>query len=99
MASHVPRPCIMAQPRVRLKSLAEEQWVMLARQAAPAYFDLLVNICRTQGFSSVLHEVRSVTSQIAFPRGLRPGRGAGARVHAASWRPSTWRRCAKERSW
>lgn len=73
---------LAAQPRVRLKSLAEEQWVMPARQVAPAYFDLLVNICRTQGFSPrVLHEVRSVTSQIAYV-----GCGQGVALVPASMR-------------
>ncbi len=55
------------QPRVRLRSLAEEQLVMSSRQVSPAYFDMLINVCRTHGFAPrVLHEVRSVTSQIAY---------------------------------
>ncbi|MCD0501868.1 LysR substrate-binding domain-containing protein [Bordetella petrii] len=58
---------LAAQPRVRLKSLAAEQLVMSSRQVSPVYFDMLANVCRTHGFAPrVLHEVRSVTSQIAY---------------------------------
>ena len=54
-------------PRIRLKSLSNEPLVMSSRQVSPVYFDLLTNVCRTHGFAPrVLHEVRSVTSQIAY---------------------------------
>jgi DNA-binding transcriptional LysR family regulator len=54
-------------PRVRLQSLAGEQWVMSARQVSPTYFDMLTSVCRAHGFTPrVMHEVRSVTSQIAY---------------------------------
>lgn len=73
---------LAAQTRVRLKSLAEEQWVMAARQVSPVYFDLLINACRAQGFSPrVLHEVRSVASQVAYV-----GCGQGVALVPASMR-------------
>ncbi|GEQ78115.1 LysR family transcriptional regulator [Comamonas testosteroni] len=54
-------------PRVRLQSLATEHLVMSARQVSPVYFDMLTSVCRSHGFTPrVLHEVRSVTSQIAY---------------------------------
>lgn len=58
---------LAALPRVRLQSLAGEQWVMSARQVSPTYFDMLTSVCRAHGFTPrVMHEVRSVTSQIAY---------------------------------
>lgn len=58
---------LAAQPRIRLKSLGTEQLVMFSRQVSPMYFDMLTGICRSHGFTPrVLHEVRSVTSQIAY---------------------------------
>jgi len=58
---------LAARSRVSLASLASEPLVMFARKVSPVYFDNLVATCRTNGFSPrVLHEVRSVASQIAF---------------------------------
>jgi DNA-binding transcriptional LysR family regulator len=58
---------LAAQSRVRLQSLANEQLVMSARQVSPVYFDLLTSVCRSHGLTPrVTHEVRSVTSQIAY---------------------------------
>ncbi|MGE8678852.1 MAG: LysR substrate-binding domain-containing protein [Achromobacter marplatensis] len=55
------------QPRIPLRSLAAEQLVMSARQVSPDYFDMLTAVCRSHGFAPrILHEVRSVTSQIAY---------------------------------
>jgi DNA-binding transcriptional LysR family regulator len=54
-------------PRVRLASLADEAFVMFSRHFSPNYYDSLIATCRAAGFSPrVLHEVRSVSSQIAF---------------------------------
>ena len=40
---------------------------MSSRQVSPVYFDMLVSVCRSHGFAPlVLHEVRSVSSQIAY---------------------------------
>ena len=56
-----------SQPRIRLNTLAAEQLVMSSRQVSPVYFDLLTGVCRSHGFAPrVLHEVRSVSSQIAY---------------------------------
>jgi DNA-binding transcriptional LysR family regulator len=53
--------------RVRLASLAEEQMVMFSRQISPVFFDSLIAACQANGFSPrILHEVRSVASQLAF---------------------------------
>ncbi|WP_213309127.1 LysR substrate-binding domain-containing protein [Paraburkholderia sacchari] len=58
---------LSALPRVRLQSLADEQLVMSSRQVSPVYFDLLTSVCRAHGLTPrVTHEVRSVTSQIAY---------------------------------
>jgi len=52
---------------VSLATLEPEQFVMSSRQVSPAYFDMLVPVCRNHGFSPrILHEVRSVASQIAY---------------------------------
>ncbi|CAB3764816.1 LysR family transcriptional regulator [Burkholderia puraquae] len=54
-------------PRVRLRSLAGEQMVVSSRQVAPDYFDLLMSVCRSNGLTPrVMHEVRSITSQVAY---------------------------------
>lgn len=68
LAVALPRGHALADlQRVPLKSLATEQLVMSARQVSPVYFDMLASICRTHGFAPrVLHEVRSVTSQVAY---------------------------------
>jgi DNA-binding transcriptional LysR family regulator len=48
-------------------SLSNESLVMFSRKVRPVYFDNLIATCRASGFSPrVLHEVRSVASQIAF---------------------------------
>lgn len=58
---------LASQPRIRLKSLDTEKLVMSSRQVSPVYFDLLTSVCRTHGFAPrVMHEVRSVASQIAY---------------------------------
>ncbi|MCJ2876633.1 LysR family transcriptional regulator [Rhizobium pusense] len=58
---------LAALPRVRLQSLAKEPLVMSSRKVSPVYFDMLTAVCRSHGFAPrVLHEVRSVASQIAY---------------------------------
>jgi DNA-binding transcriptional LysR family regulator len=58
---------LATQTRIRLKSLANEQLVMPSRRVSPVYFDMLISTCRTHGLSPrVLHEARSVASQIAY---------------------------------
>lgn len=58
---------LAAQSRIALKSLGGEPLVMSSRQVSPVYFDLLTGVCRSHGFAPrVLHEVRSVSSQIAY---------------------------------
>lgn len=53
--------------RVALKELADENLVMSPRRLSPSFFDQVVSACRNVGFSPrVVHEVRSVVSQIAF---------------------------------
>lgn len=68
LAVALPRDHALAElPRVRIRSLAEEQLVMSSRQVSPVYFDRLIGVCREHGFAPrVLHEVRSVTAQIAY---------------------------------
>jgi DNA-binding transcriptional LysR family regulator len=58
---------LAASPRVRLAALADEAFVMFSRHVSPVYFDSLVASCRSSGFSPrIVHEVRSVASQVAF---------------------------------
>nr|WP_315232953.1 LysR family transcriptional regulator [uncultured Albidiferax sp.] len=68
LAVALPKTHVLAKlPRVRLASLAQEEFVMFSRQVSPVYFDNLVAACHASGFSPrVLHEVRSVASQVAF---------------------------------
>ncbi|CAG9247979.1 DNA-binding transcriptional LysR family regulator [Paraburkholderia unamae] len=68
LAVALPRDhALAALPRVRLQSLANEQLVMSSRQVSPVYFDLLTSVCRSHGLTPrVTHEVRTVTSQIAY---------------------------------
>lgn len=69
-------------PRVRLRSLIDEQLVMSSRQVSPIYFDMLTSVCRSHGLTPrVMHEVRSVTSQIAYV-----GCGQGVALVPASMR-------------
>ncbi len=58
---------LASRSRISLASLANEPLVMFSRKVSPVYFDNLIATCRASGFSPrVLHEVRSVASQIAF---------------------------------
>jgi DNA-binding transcriptional LysR family regulator len=58
---------LAGRTRISLSSLATEPLVMFSRKVSPVYFDNLIATCRASGFSPrVLHEVRSVASQIAF---------------------------------
>ncbi|MDP9651553.1 LysR substrate-binding domain-containing protein [Paraburkholderia caledonica] len=68
LAVALPKEHPLAEiPRVRLGSLADESLIMSSRKVSPAYFDFLTAICRSHGFTPrVLHEVRSVMSQIGY---------------------------------
>jgi DNA-binding transcriptional LysR family regulator len=58
---------LAARSRIRLASLAEEDFVMFHRRVSPGYFDSLVSACLSAGFSPrIVHEVNSVSSQVAF---------------------------------
>lgn len=53
--------------RVKLSSLMDEAFVMFSRRVSPVYFDNVVGACRECGFAPrILHEVRTVASQVAF---------------------------------
>ncbi|GLC92789.1 LysR family transcriptional regulator [Cupriavidus sp. TA19] len=68
LAVALPRSHRLAElPRIRLASLAEEAFVIFSRHVSPVYYDSLIATCRAAGFSPrILHEVRTVSSQIAF---------------------------------
>jgi len=73
---------LAALPRVRLRALMDEQLIMSSRQVSPVYFDMLTSVCRAHGLTPrVIHEVRSVTSQIAYV-----GCGQGVALVPASTR-------------
>jgi DNA-binding transcriptional LysR family regulator len=58
---------LASQKRVGLRSLETESFVMSARRISPVYFDMLVGVCRSNGFTPrILHEVRSVMTQVAY---------------------------------
>ncbi|QXI25622.1 LysR family transcriptional regulator [Pseudomonas vanderleydeniana] len=58
---------LAGQPCLELKSLADEALVMASRDVSPVYFDYLVGLCKASGFPPrILHQVRSVASQVAF---------------------------------
>lgn len=66
VALHCDHP-LASRTRISLSSLANEPLVMFSRKVSPVYFDNLIATCHASGFSPrVLHEVRSVASQIAF---------------------------------
>ncbi|MFP3457289.1 LysR substrate-binding domain-containing protein [Psychrobacter sp. SIMBA_152] len=50
-----------------LIQLVNKSFIFSARQVSPAYFDYLISICQKNNVSPrLIHEVRSVTSQIAY---------------------------------
>ena len=58
---------LTTMPEIPLAMLAQEDFAMFARRSSPVYFDRVLAACQDGGFSPrILHEVRSVTSQIAF---------------------------------
>lgn len=58
---------LAAEPRIALRDLMQEEWVMFSRHLSPVYFDSITAACRSEGFSPrIIHHVRSVSSQIAF---------------------------------
>ncbi|EJM99721.1 LysR family transcriptional regulator [Herbaspirillum sp. YR522] len=73
---------LAAKTRIRLEALNDEEFVMFERRYSPLYFDHLMATCREQGFHPrMLHEVRSITAQIAFV-----GCGQGVALVPASMR-------------
>lgn len=69
-------------PRVRLATLAEENFIMFARDLSPDSFDSLTAACRANDFTPrIVHMVRSVVSQVAFV-----GCGQGIALVPASMR-------------
>lgn len=58
---------LAAAPEIAIGALADEHFVMFSRRVSPIYFDTIVAACRSHGLSPrILHEVRSVATQIAF---------------------------------
>ncbi|MBM3071254.1 LysR family transcriptional regulator [Enterobacter sp. RHBSTW-00994] len=61
---HHPLAC---QSQINIRELLHEEWVMFSRHLSPVYFDSITTACRQEGFSPrIIHEARSVASQIAF---------------------------------
>jgi DNA-binding transcriptional LysR family regulator len=63
-----------AKRSVHLKELATEEFILFGRSASPAYFNSILEICQSAGFSpTVIHEVRhwvSVISAVAHGLGV-----------------------------
>jgi DNA-binding transcriptional LysR family regulator len=77
---------LAALPKIKLKDLAGQTFVMFARPVSPAYYDSIISACHAKGFSPrILHEVRTVAAQVAF---VGCGQGVafvpGGLKHAAS---------------
>lgn len=68
LAVALPKEHYLAdQYTISLSSLIDLPLVATSRSISPAYFDLITSSCNAQGFSPrILHEVRSITSQIAY---------------------------------
>jgi DNA-binding transcriptional LysR family regulator len=50
-----------------MRELADEEFIMFPRAVSPTFFDGIISACRSHGFTPrILHESRSVTSQIAM---------------------------------
>lgn len=83
LAVAMPKDHAMAAlPRVRLATLAAENFIMFAREVSPDYFDSLTAACRANDFTPrIVHTVRSVASQVAFV-----GCGQGVALVPASMR-------------
>lgn len=55
------------QVDLALSQLADETFVMFPRSLNPGYFDTLIACCHQHGFTPrILHEARTVASQVAF---------------------------------
>jgi DNA-binding transcriptional LysR family regulator len=58
---------LTSRERIPLADLSDESIVLSPRRLTPNFFDQVVSACREAGFSPrIVHEVRSVVSQIAF---------------------------------
>lgn len=68
LAAAVPKSHrLSGEAQISLMDLADEAFVMFERKVSPASFDALLAACHQAGFSPrILHEVRSVSLQIAF---------------------------------
>lgn len=68
LAVALPRGHRLAdRAEIPLAMLAGEDFAMFARRSSPVYFDRVTAACHAQGFAPrILHEVRAITSQIAF---------------------------------
>lgn len=68
LAVALPRDHYLARHEsVELRALSDETFVMASRNVSPVYFDYLIGTCKANGFSPrIVHQVRSVSSQVAF---------------------------------
>lgn len=52
---------------IEMRELADEEFIMFPRSVSPTFFDGIIAACRLHGFTPrILHESRSITSQIAM---------------------------------
>jgi DNA-binding transcriptional LysR family regulator len=58
---------LAAREVIAMRELADEEFIMFPRSVSPTFFDGIIAACRSHGFAPrILHESRSVTSQIAM---------------------------------
>ncbi|SFQ36841.1 LysR family transcriptional regulator [Variovorax sp. 770b2] len=58
---------LAARDAIAMRELADEEFIMFPRAVSPTFFDGIISACRSHGFTPrILHESRSVTSQIAM---------------------------------
>lgn len=62
------------QRRIRLGDLEDEPFIVIPRESAPSYFDLIVSTCFNAGFSPNIHHyarhLLSIVSLVALGRGV-----------------------------
>ncbi len=65
---------LAGQPRVRLRQLAEDPFILIPRQSAPSFHDLTVSTCVQAGFSpNIRHYAKhlvSIVSMVGMGRGV-----------------------------
>jgi DNA-binding transcriptional LysR family regulator len=69
---------------IELRMLAQDDFVLFQRESAPGFFDLMIGICQSVGFSPrIVHEVDGFAAMLGVVAGTRA-------VTLAPWTLSKW---------